>query len=89
MKESKISESDSSVLEVLAKHIAAQLAERGFCVVFEDDLKRAWPGNLMPDAERNSEIQRFADSQGWSATIVEGAFGTRTIFERLEPRAVN
>jgi hypothetical protein len=80
---------DSSFLKTLTKHIAAQLEERGFCVVFEDDLKRCWPRNQMPEAERNSEIHRFAESQGWSATILDGVFGTRAIFEKLEPGVVD
>jgi hypothetical protein len=66
-----------AALKILAEHIAQQLEERGFCVVFEDDLKRCWPSNQMPEAERNREIHRFAESQGWSATILDGVFGTR------------
>ena len=85
MNESKITRNDSSFLKTLTKHIAAELDERGLCVVFEDDLKRCWLSNQMPEAERNSEIHRFAESQGWSATILDGVFGTRAIFEKLEP----
>ena len=59
-------------LETLVNHIAAQLVVRGFCLVFDDDLERCWPSNQMPQAERSSEIDRFAESQGWSATILEG-----------------
>ena len=76
-------------MKTLTKHIAAQLEERGFCVVFEDDLNRCWPSNQMPEAERNTEIHRFAESRGWSATILEGLFGTRAIFEKLEPDVVD
>jgi hypothetical protein len=89
MNEPKLTGNDSSFLKTLAKHIAAQLEERSFCVVFEDDLKRCWPSNQMPEAERNSEIHRFAESQGWSATILDGVFGTRAIFEKREPGAVD
>jgi hypothetical protein len=32
-----------TVSKTLAKHVAAHLAERAFCVVFEDDLERCWP----------------------------------------------
>jgi hypothetical protein len=85
MNESKITRNDSSFLKTLTEHIAAQPEERGFCVVFEDDLKRCWPNNLMSQEERNSEIHRFAASQGWSATILDGVFGTRAIFEKREP----
>jgi hypothetical protein len=89
MNQSKITRDDSSFLKTLAEHIAAQLEERPFCLVFDDDLKRCWPSNQMPQAERNSEIHRFAESQGWSATILEGVFGTRAIFQRLEPGDVD
>jgi hypothetical protein len=78
---------ESSFLKTLAEHIAAQLDERAFCIVFEDQLKRCWPSNPMAQAERNSEIHRFAESEGCSATILEGVFGTRAIFQRLEPAA--
>jgi hypothetical protein len=76
-------------LKTLAKHIASRLRGRAFCVVFEDDLERCWPSNQMPEAERNSEIHRFAESQDWSATILDGVFGTRAIFEKREPGAVD
>jgi hypothetical protein len=89
MNESKLTGNDSSFLKTLAGHIAAQLEERGFCVVFEDDLNRCWPSNQMSLEERKSEIHRFAESRGWSATILDGVFGTRAIFERLEPGAVD
>jgi hypothetical protein len=89
MNESKITRDDSSFLKTLAKQIAAQLEERPFCVVFEDDLKRCWPSKQLSQEERNSEIHRFAESEGWSATILDGAFGTRAIFQRPEPGAVD
>ena len=78
---SKSTGNDSSFLKTLTKHIEVQLGERGFCVVFEDDLERCWPSNQMTEAGRKNEIHRFAESQGWSATIVEGVFGARAIFE--------
>jgi hypothetical protein len=81
MNEAKITGNHSSFLKTLTKHIAAQIEERSFCVVFEDDLKRCWPSNQMSPEERKSEIQRFAEFRGWSATILEGLFGTRAIFE--------
>ena len=87
--ESEIPGNDSSSLEMLAKDIAAKLEKRPFCVVFEDYLKRCWPSRQMSPAERNSEIHRFAESHGWSATILEGVFGTRAVFQRPEPDAVD
>jgi len=35
----------------------------------------------MTRAEREREIQSFAESQGWTAAIVEGGFGMRAIFQ--------
>ena len=84
MNESKRTRDDPSFLKTLAKHISEHLENRPFCVVFEDDLKRCWPSNPMERAERNSEIRRFAESHGWSATILEGVFGTRAIFQKRE-----
>ena len=81
MNESKITGNNSSFLKTLAKHIATQLEKRSFCVVFEDDLERCWPSNKMAEAKRKREIQNFAQSHGWTAAILEGAFGTRAIFE--------
>jgi hypothetical protein len=85
MNESKKTGNNSSFLKALAEYIAAQLEERPFCVVFEDALKRGWPSNPKEPAKRNSEIRDFAEFRGWSATILEGVFGTRAIFQRQEP----
>ena len=72
-------------MKTLANHIAAGIGERAFCVVFEDDLERCWPSNEMEEAKRKREIQNFAQSYGWTAAILEGAFGTRAIFEGSSP----
>jgi len=70
-------------MKTLTKDIAARLEERPFCVVFEDDLERCWPSDEMAEAKREREIQNFAISQGWTAAILEGTFGTRAIFRKL------
>jgi hypothetical protein len=70
-------------MKTLTKDIAARLGERAFYVIFEDDLERCWPSNKMAQARLKKEIQTFAESQGWTAAILEGAFGTRAIFRRL------
>src|ERR1700746_2890552 len=62
------------VLKTLAEHIAARLEERAFCVVFENDLERCWPRKEMARTKREREIQGFAESQGWTAAILEGGF---------------
>jgi len=76
-------------MKTLTKDIAAKLGEGAFCVVFEDDLERCWPSNKMPEAKRRKEIQNFAESHGWTAAILEGAFGTRAIFRGLQATAVS
>jgi hypothetical protein len=78
-----ISSSTFIVLKTLAEHIAARLEERAFCVVFEDDLDRCWPRKEIARTKREGEIQGFAESQGWTAAILEGGFGMRAIFQRL------
>jgi hypothetical protein len=77
------------VLKTLAEHIAANLAERAFCVVFEDDLERCWPSEMVERAEREKEIQFFAKSQGWTAVILTVDSGSRAIFRNLEQGAAN
>ena len=74
-------------MKILAKHVAAQLQERSFCVIFEGDLERCWPRKGIARSERERKIRAFAESQGWTAAILEGAFGTRAVFRRLEPGA--
>jgi len=67
-------------MKILAKHVAARLEERAFCVVFENDLERCWPRTEMARSERERKIQAFAESHGWTAAILEGAFGIRAVF---------
>ena len=74
-----------AVLKILAEHIAQQLKERGFCVVFDRDLERCWPSGRMTRAEREREIQDFAESQGWTAAILDAGSTTRAIFQKPEP----
>jgi hypothetical protein len=73
-------------MKTLAQDIATKLGERPFCVVFEDDLERYWPSDKMAEAKRKREIQNFAESEGWTAAILEGAFGTRAIFKAVTVR---
>ena len=71
-------------LKTLAEHIAQQLKERGFCVIFDRDLERCWPRQRVQRAEREKEIQSFAESQGWTGAILDSGFGTRALFQRLD-----
>jgi hypothetical protein len=51
-----------SDMKILAKHVAARLEDRSFCVVFEGDLERCWPRKeIAPERER--KIQAFAESR--------------------------
>jgi muramoyltetrapeptide carboxypeptidase LdcA involved in peptidoglycan recycling len=72
-----------SALKTLAKNVAAHLAERAFCVIFEDDLERCWPSNRIKRADREKEIHSFAKSQGWSAVILTADSGTRAMFRAI------
>jgi hypothetical protein len=72
-------------LKILADHIAQQLKERAFCVVFEHDLERCWPSSEMSRSERERKIQDFAESQGWTAAILDAGFIARAIFQKPEP----
>jgi hypothetical protein len=66
----------------LAKHIERTLKERGFCVVFEDDLERCWPSEEIEPADREEQIETFAESHGWMVSILNTDSGViRAIFE--------
>jgi hypothetical protein len=84
-----MSSSTITVLKTLAKHIAAHLEERAFCVVFEDDLDRCWPSRGLKRAEREKEIQSFARSQGWAVVTLTVDSGIRAIFRKPEPSSAN
>jgi hypothetical protein len=71
------------VFEALAEHIERRLKERAFCIVFEDELERCWPGEKIERAEREKQIQTFAESRGWTASVLNSNAGrTRAIFRR-------
>ncbi len=72
-------------LKILTEHITQQLEERGFCVVLDSDLERCWPSSRMAQAEQERKIQDFAESQGWTAAILDAGFITRAIFQKPEP----
>jgi hypothetical protein len=62
-----------AALKILAQHIAPQLEERGFCVVFDRDLERCWPSGKMT-RQKERETKAFAESQGWTAAILNAGF---------------
>jgi hypothetical protein len=70
-------------MKTLAEQIAQQLKNRAFCVVFEDELERCWPRKKNRRAERERQIQAFAESRGWSAFIHDSDSGQiRAIFQQ-------
>jgi hypothetical protein len=65
----------------LAKNIERSLKERGFCLVLEDELERCWPSARIKGADREKQIQTFAKSRGWIASILNADSGVmRAIF---------
>ena len=71
-------------VDILARQIEQQLKKGGFCVVFDDELERYWPLQTFKRAERERQIQAFAESHGWSASIANSDFGPRAIFMQNE-----
>ena len=69
-------------MDELAKHIGRSLKERGFCVVFEDELEHCWPSEKIDREDREKQIQAFAKSHGWMVSILDADSGAmRAIFE--------
>jgi len=68
-------------MDRLARRIGRDLEERHFCVVFEDEVERCWPSEKLGPMERDRQIQIFAKSYGWNASIHNSEGFTRAIFE--------
>ncbi len=69
-------------MDELGKHIERTLKERGFCVVLEDELQRCRPSEKIKRAEREKQIETFAESHGWTVSIFSADSGAiRAIFE--------
>jgi hypothetical protein len=69
-------------MDELAKQIERSLKERGFCVVLEDELERYWRSENVGDADREQQIETFAESRGWTVSVLTDSDATRAIFER-------
>ena len=70
--------------EVLAEHIQRRLKERACCIVFEDEIERCRARKNVGGTEREEQIQAFAKSNGWSASILDFDSGrTRALFLRV------
>jgi len=69
-------------MDELARHIEQSLRERGFCVVFEDELECCWPSEKIDLGDREETIQSFAKSRGWTVSVLTDSGAARAIFER-------
>jgi hypothetical protein len=70
-------------MDQLANHIERSLKERGFCLVLEDQLERCWPSQGITHADREEQIQTFAESHGWIVSSLTTDSGVmRAIFAR-------
>jgi len=70
----------------LTKHIERTLKERGFSVVFEDEWERCWRSEEIKPADREEQIETFAESHGWIVSILNTDSGViRAIFEGAPP----
>ena len=67
-------------MDRLATRVERDLEERHFCVVFEDEVQRCWPSEKFEPLERERQIQAFAKSRGWNASIHSSEGFTRAIF---------
>jgi hypothetical protein len=67
-------------MDRLARRIERDLEERHFCVVFEDEVERCWPSEKIKLGDREKQIQSFAKSHGWNASIHNSEGFTRAIF---------
>jgi len=68
-------------MDVLAKDIERGLEELGFCLVLEEELERCWPREKIKRADREKQIQVFAKSHGWIASMIDTDSGlVRAIF---------
>jgi len=75
-------------MEELVKHIERSLRERGFCVVLEDDVERCWPSGKINRADREKDIESFAESHGWIVSIFDAdSGGIRAMFKHHSRRA--
>jgi hypothetical protein len=75
-------------MDELARNIEQSLKERGFCVVFGDELERCWPSEKIDLGDREETIQSFAKSRGWIVSVLNNdSGGTRAIFESYSSTA--
>jgi hypothetical protein len=75
-------------MDELVRQIERSLKVRRFRVVFEDELQHWWPIERIKAADREKQIEAFAESHGWIVSILDADSGAvRAIFE--DPNRVN
>ena len=62
-------------LKTLTRRIEWQLKQRGFCIVFEDEVERCWPSEKIKPTERLNQIEAFAEFRGWKASVFNNEIG--------------
>jgi hypothetical protein len=68
-------------MDELAKQIERSLRERGFCFAFENELERCWPSGKINRADREKDIESFAESRAWIVSVLNTDSGARAVFE--------
>jgi hypothetical protein len=64
-------------MKILAKRLQVEIAERGHCAIYEDDLQRIWPLN---EEKRKAKIEQFAKEHGFKLSHYKE--GLCAIFEK-------
>jgi len=63
------------MVELLAEHIREELETHLYCTVFESAAELLWPRNQPKAADRVAQIDAFAKTHGWLATITYPGHG--------------
>jgi hypothetical protein len=66
----------------LARRVVERLKSRKSCTLFENDLEGLWPRDNKVESQRAEQIQAFAKTNGWSATILDP--GIRVTFRKID-----
>lgn len=56
-------------MDELVGRIRKKIAERKFCTIFEQDVSKLWPCGTVERDRQKAQIEAFAKSHGWVATI--------------------
>ena len=68
-------------MKMLASELKTEIAKRGHCAIYEDELQRIWPLN---EKNRKAKIEQFAKNYGFKLGFYKQ--GLCAIFEKDSPR---